>query len=201
MELWRRVFPGSKEAKRRINSDDRFLRSEQISCILRISWTFIARLQYSPAIRPPRYLKTLRVDTNSPLADSDAEVSDRANFSGEKKRYNETSWRIQMFCEVGHHQSRPKINGGGGEGAAGFSSGLKLRCDPRRKSRAGWITVKLRKLWTHEKFQQKQKLIVHRPKKMHFIWVSMYLAGKYYLGTLVLGGTAILCGHPSHAKV
>ena len=26
-----------------------------------------------------------QIDTNSPLADSDAEVSDRANFSGEKK--------------------------------------------------------------------------------------------------------------------
>ena len=35
-----------------------------------------------------------------------------------------------MFCEVGHHQSRPKINGGGGEGAAGFSSGLKLGAIP-----------------------------------------------------------------------
>ena len=86
MELWRRVFPGSKEAKRRIILNDRFLRSEQISCIFRISWTFIARLQYSPTIRPSRYLKTLRVDKNSPLADSDAEVSDRANFSGEQKR-------------------------------------------------------------------------------------------------------------------
>ena len=48
-------------------------------------------------MRPPRYIKTLRVDTNSPLADSDAEVSDRANFSGEQKRYNETFWRLQMF--------------------------------------------------------------------------------------------------------
>ena len=37
MELWRRVFPGSKEAKRRIILNDRFLRSEQISCIFRIS--------------------------------------------------------------------------------------------------------------------------------------------------------------------
>ena len=152
MELWRHVFPGSKEAKRRIILNDRFLRSEQTSCIFRISWTVIGRLQYSSAIRPPRYLKTLRVDTNSPLADSDAD------FSGEKKkRYNETSWRIQIFYEVGHRPSRPKINGGegrGGEGAAGFCWGLKIRCDPRRKSRAGWITVKLRKPWTHEKFQE-----------------------------------------------
>ena len=31
------IFLGSKEAKQRIISNDRFLRSEQISCILRIS--------------------------------------------------------------------------------------------------------------------------------------------------------------------
>ena len=39
-----------------------------------------------------------------------------------------------------------------------------------------------------------------------FIWVSMYLARKCYLGTLYFtspteDGTAILRGHPSHAKV
>ena len=34
MELWRRVFPGSKEAKRRIILKDRFLRSEQISAVM-----------------------------------------------------------------------------------------------------------------------------------------------------------------------
>ena len=45
------------------------------------------------------------------------------------------------------------------------------------------------------------KLIVYRPKKMLFIWVSMYLAGEYHLGTLFLYGTAILRGHPSHEKV
>ena len=38
-------------------------------------------------------------------------------------------------------------------------------------------------------------------KKMQFIWVSMYLAGEYFLGTLFLHGTAILRGHPRHAKV
>ena len=43
-------------------------------------------------------------------------------------------------------------------------------------------------------------------RKMHFMWVSMYLAQKYYLGTLYFtsptgDGTAILRGHPSHAKV
>ena len=43
-------------------------------------------------------------------------------------------------------------------------------------------------------------------KKKHFIWVSMYLARKYHLGTLYCtppngDGTAILRGHPSHAKV
>ena len=31
MELWRRVFPGRKEAKRRIILKDTFFRSEQIS--------------------------------------------------------------------------------------------------------------------------------------------------------------------------
>ena len=34
----------------------------------------------------------------------------------------------------------------------------------------------------------KKKFIVYWPKKMHFIWVLMYLAEKYYLGTLFLHG-------------
>ena len=45
-----------------------------------------------------------------------------------------------------------------------------------------------------------------KKKKMHFIWASMYLARKCYLGTLYFtslngDGTAIFRGHPSHAKV
>ena len=43
-------------------------------------------------------------------------------------------------------------------------------------------------------------------KKMHFIWVSVYFSTKVLIGDTILtsptgDGTAILRGHPSHAKV
>ena len=52
-----------------------------------------------------------------------------------------------------------------------------------------------------------EAVFLHNLKKMQFNFVSMYLARKYQLGTLYIfmsptgDGTAILRGHPSHAKV